>query len=460
MTVTLVQRLVRFARALDLEDIPPAVVAAAKLHLLDSLGIGLAAASLPVNASWSVAIATLGDGGASTALGRSTPMPSASAALLNGSLIHSLEFDATHVASIVHGGAVIAPTALAVAEARDRSGADLLRAFIAGWEIFIRLGLAAPGRFQAEGFQITAVGGAFVAAIITAMLERRDEAIAVNAVGIAGSQASGVFEFLAEGASVKGLHPGWAAHAGIIATTMAGVGMTGPSTILEGRFGFYRTFARDPAAPARLAVLLDDLGGTWRLPETALKAYPACHYIHPFLEALSVLVDRTGGAAGIVSVQCDVPVEEAPLIAEPWPAKQCPRSGYDAKWSLPYCLAALLVDGKVGIETFVGAPRADLIARAATIAWAPWTGSGFPARFPARLVVTLADGTTLNHTIDDVRGGPARPFDGAMVLAKFCDNARRKLTAPAVERVIAEIETLDGAASLRALSTALRQTDD
>jgi len=269
-----------------------------------------------------------------------------------------------------------------------------------------------------------------------------------------------VFESLAEGASVKGLHPGWAAHAGIIATTMAGGGMTGPSMILEGRFGFYRSFARDPAAPERLAMLLDELGGTWRLPEAALKAYPACHYIHPFLEAPSVLVDRAGDAAIIVSVHCDVPAEEAPLIAEPWPAKQRPRSGYDAKWNLPYCRAALLVDGEVSIETFMGAPRADLIARAATIAWTPWTGSGFPARFTARASVRLADGTSLTHTIDDVRGGLTRPFDRAMLLAKFRENARRRLNAHSIEHVINEIETLDSAASLRALSISLRQTND
>ncbi|MBL8702719.1 MAG: MmgE/PrpD family protein [Alphaproteobacteria bacterium] len=450
------RRLAGFALGLDLAAIPDAVVESAKLHLLDSLGVGLAASSLPGNAGWGDAVAGLGEGGASTALGRGAPMPCASAALLNGSLIHSLEFDATHVASIVHGGAVIAPTALAVAEARGCSGAELLRAFIAGWEVFIRLGLASPGRFQAEGFQITAVGGAFVAALMTAMLERRDVATTVNAVGIAGSQASGVFEFLAEGASVKGLHPGWAAHAGIVAAAMAAGGMTGPSTILDGRFGFYRTFARDPEAPARLAGLLDDLGRTWRLPETALKAYATCHYIHPFLEALGVLIERVGGADRIVSAHCHVPAEQAPLIAEPWPAKQSPRSGYDAKWSLPYCLAALLVDGKVALETFVGAPRPELVARAASMTWAPWRDSGFPARFAARLDVRLADGSTMSHAVDDVRGGPSRPFPRETILAKFRDNAGRRLAPRAVDDVVAGVEGLGSASSLRDVTTALR----
>ena len=170
-----------------------------------------------------------------------------------------------------------------------------------------------------------------------------------------------------------------------------------------------------------------------------------------------MLVTRAGGAAAIASVQCDVPTEVAPLIADPWPDKQRPRSGYDAKWSLPYCLAALLVDGQISIETFVGDPRPDLLARAATMTWTPWTGSGFPARFPARLTVELSDGTKLSHSIDDVRGGPARPFDRAMVLAKFRDNARRRLTGDAVERVIDAIDELETTATLRELTTAMRQ---
>ncbi len=158
-----------------------------------------------------------------------------------------------------------------------------------------------------------------------------------------------------------------------------------------------------------------------------------------------------------MSVNCHVPVERAPLIADPQPDKQRPRSGYDTKWSLPYCLAALLVHGKVGIETSVGAPRGDLLACAATMTWAPWNGSGFPARFPARLTVAVTNGTTLDHAIDAVGGGPARPFDRAMMLASFRDNARRKLTAEAVEQVAAEIESIETATDLRALTKTLRQ---
>ncbi|MFI5023161.1 MAG: MmgE/PrpD family protein [Alphaproteobacteria bacterium] len=456
MSRTLAHRIAEYAQSFDVARAPAEVVEAAKLHLLDALGVGLAAASLPGMAAWADAVASLGSGATSTALGRNTPLPAAGAALLNGSYIHSLEYDDTHTASIVHGSSVIAPAALAVAEEQRASGATLLGAFIVGWELFARMGLAAPGRFQAEGFQITAVGGPFIACTIASMLRGCDEATAVNALGIAGSQASGVFEFLSEGATVKSLHPGWAAHGGIVAATLAAGGMTGPTTIFEGRFGLYRTFARDDAAPERLARLLDDLGSIWHLPEAGLKAYACCHYIHPFLEALIVLVERARGASSIVELVCHVPVEEAPLIAEPWSAKQHPKSGYDAKWGLPYCLGALLVDGKVELETFSGEVRAEIVQRASRMSWVPWSDSGFPDRFPARVEARLSSGKVLSHEVRDVAGGSTRPFGADMVVAKFNANAARRLTPAAVGAVVDEILTLEKKQDLARLASALR----
>jgi 2-methylcitrate dehydratase PrpD len=455
---TLAERIAGFAREFELADVPGEVLEAARLHFLDVVGVGLAAATVPQNRGWATAAVSVGGVGRATGLGQGEGLSAAGAALLNGALIHSLEYDDTHTASIVHGGAVVAATALAVAEERGASGRELLRAFIAGWEVFIRLGLAAPGRFQAEGFQVTSVGGPLVAAMMAGMIARRDEATIAHAMGIAGSQASGIFEFLSSGASVKSLHPGWAAHGGIVADALAAGGMTGPPTILEGRFGFFRSFARDPAAPERLAGLLGDLGRTWRLPEAAFKAYPCCHYIHAFLEGAEALVAGAGGAERIAALHCSVPAEMAPLIAEPWPEKQRPRSGYDAKWSLPYCLAALLEDGAVTIETFSGEPRVALIARAARMSWEPSTESGFPARFAALVEARLVSGETVRHDVDDVRGGAARPFPRETVLEKFRDNACRVLQPDAAEEVLAIVASIEQAATLERLGRALRQS--
>ncbi len=446
-----------FVLGLTIDAIPDDVIAAAREHVLDALGVGLAAASLAEGRALGESVARLGAGGTSTALGRAAPLPAAQAALLNGALIHSLEYDDTHMAAIVHGSAVLAPAALAVAEAEGASGRAMLAAYVAGWEVFARLGLAAPGAFQARGFQITAVGGPFVSALVSAALTGLSAGQTIAAQGIAGSQASGVFEYLAEGATVKSLHPGWAAHGGIVAAELARGGMTGPSSIFDGRFGFYRIFAGDEDAPARLRTSFGDLGRHWHLSEVALKAYPCCHYIHPFLECLAGLMADGLGAADIAAIRCRVPPEEAPIICDPWDRKQAPATGYDAKFSLPYCLAVLLVDGRLDVGTFATGPGQAALALAQRIEWSPLEGTGFPERFAARIEVDTVAGETLRAHIDDVRGGPARPLARTEIEAKFRANAGRTLRGEAVDAVLAETLGIENAGGLSALAAALRE---
>lgn len=329
---------VEFARALSLADIPAKVIGVAKEHFLDAIGVGLAAASLPGSGQIAEAVARLGAGTDATGFGLPAPLPAASAALLNGTLIHSLEYDDTHIASVVHGSAVLVPAALAVAEREGASGARMLTAYIAGWEFFIRLGLAAPGRFQARGFQITSVGGPLVAALVAAMLTDLDGAPTLAALGIAGSQSSGIFEYLSEGATVKSMHPGWAAHGGVIAAALAAGGMSGPSTVLDGRFGIYQTFADDAGAAERFRALASDLGSAWHLPSVALKLYPCCHYIHPFLECLDDLVNDGLEPAGIAEMICLVPPRKRRSSAIPGPASS---SLHPATRPSSACLTAL-----------------------------------------------------------------------------------------------------------------------
>jgi len=436
------RRMARFATGLRLADIPSGVVEAAKLHFLDAVGVGLAASTVPLSARWADAARRIGGAGPATVLGRAEGLSATAAALANGALIHSLEYDDTHIRSVVHGGAVAAPTALALAEECGADGARLLAGYIAAWELTIRLGLAAPGAYQANGFQVSAVGGAIGAAAAAAAIGGLSEDRALDALGIAGSQASGLLEFLSDGATVKALHPGWAAHTGIAAAALAGAGMTGPESVLEGRFGFLAAFARDPGAAGRLATHLDDLGERWHLTDAAFKLYPCCHYIHPYLEAMQALSDGLS-PADIALVTCHVPPPMAPLICEPWQRRQSPASGYDGKWGLAYCLAALLVDGGVDVATFAGAPDPAVIEIARRITWQPMQDHRFPERFEALVEVSLTDGKARSHRIDSVRGAPDRPIPQAEVEAKFRANAARALPPPSVERLIEAILSLE-----------------
>jgi len=444
------------ALAIPFDDIPADVVALAKIHLLDQLGVGLIAATLPRNRPLAVLACALGTGGSSTAFGLAAPVPAAAAALRNGALMHSLEYDGTHTASITHAGSVLAPVALALSEEIGASGASLLRAFVLGFEMFVRLGLAAPGAFAKRGFQFTAVGGPFAGALTAGLVLGLDPAQMTNALGIAGSQASGLMEFVHEGATVKALHAGWPAHAGLLAARLAAAGMTGPSSILEGAHGFYTVYASDKGAPARLRHHLATLGARWHWREAALKARATCHYIQPFLECLETLLDRGLKPQNIAAIHCGVPPGEEALICEPWAEKLRPASAYQAKLSLPYALAALLVDGAVTVATFEGPARAEVCAWAERVTWSAMADGDFPNRYAARLKVTTHANATFPAAVDDVRGTPGRPLAPDEVLGKFYDCTRPVLKDEAPQRLAAAVEGLERATDLAALTSALR----
>ncbi|MFZ4533630.1 MAG: MmgE/PrpD family protein [Alsobacter sp.] len=407
------------------------ILAVAKLHLLDALGVGLAAASVKAGRPWLTAASSVAGNGSCSVLGTGRTGSPEGAALVNGGLIHSLEYDDTHTGSIVHGSALLAPVALAAAQDAGRSGADLLGAFIRGWEAFIRIGLASPGGFQAQGFQVTSVGGALVGALVAAELYGLSEDETVHALGIALSQASGVFEFLTNGSSVKSMHPGWAAHAGIMAAKLARAGLQGPETALEGKLGLFRRFAADTDAAARLDAQLADLGSVWRLREAAFKLYPCCHYLHPFVEAGARLRADGIDPGVIVDVLCRIAAGAAPIVCEPWSGKQAAQ-GHAARWSLPVAVAGGLVLGGVDLDTFERPLPDTTRALATRVRWEPLPDACFPDRFEAELAVTLADGTVHAVRIDDVYGNAGRPAAEADVRAKFRANAGRLLDADSV----------------------------
>ncbi len=396
-------------------------------------------------------------GGPATVFGQAAGAAAADAALVNGGLIHSLEYDDTHTASIQHGSAVIAAAALAVGEARGASGAALLGAFARGWEVLIRFGLAAPARFHAHGFMSTSVGGALASALLASELLGSSEDQSVAALGISLSQASGVMEFLTNGSSVKSLHPGWAAHGGIIATLLARSGMTGPETSLEGRHGLFRQFAGDEEAPERFRALIGDIGRKWHLPDAAYKFYPCCHYLHPFVEAAGVLAQRGIGAEDAARILCRVPEGEAPVICDPWERKQTPETGHAARWSLPIAVAARLVDGKVDLATFESPASAAVRELARRIRWEPLPAARFPERFEAEIVCETKAGRTETVRIDDVYGNRTRPPGSEALIAKFRANAARSLRPEAIASVECAVEELADAPDLGALSRALRQ---
>ncbi|MCO5090591.1 MmgE/PrpD family protein [Bosea sp. (in: a-proteobacteria)] len=456
--MTLARALVEASAAMASAPMPAQARHAALLHLRDAVGVGLAAAGSPVGRPYQVLAARQTSRGAATMFGLSTGAEPEMAALINGGLIHSLEYDDTHTASIVHGSSLAAAVSLAMAEDRDLSGADLIGAFARCWEIMIRIGLATPGGFQQRGFHITSVAGTLAGALIAAeMLDlSHDERVA--AIGIALSQAAGVFEFLSNGAASKSLHPGWGAHAGILAAKLAAAGLTGPETALEGRWGLFPHFAGDAAAPAAFAALLGDLGQRWHIGEAAFKLSPCCHFLHPFLEAAGLAAAAGYTPDRIARLLCRVPRGAAPIICEPWPDKQRPATGHAMRWSLPATVAARLVENEITLSTFERAPSPAVLDLARRIAWEPLEPSAFPTRFEAEIVVEGTDGSRETISIADAYGNASRPAGQRELDAKFTTNAARVLSADAVAALQSALDGLADAPRLAPLSSAIRQT--
>jgi 2-methylcitrate dehydratase PrpD len=444
--MTLAERLAAFTASLTFDALPADVVANVRLRMLDVIGLALAASTYDFAAP--VIAAVDAAAGPCTIIGSRRIAGPALAALANGTLAHGLDFDDTHAASITHASAVVIPSVLAVAENAGISGRDVIAAAVAGYEAIARLGMATPGAFHARGWHATSTCGPFAAALAAGKLMGLDATKLTHALGLAGSFASGLMEFLEDGSAVKRVHAGWAAHAGVFAATLAAGGVTGPASVLEGRFGFYRTFV--DAAP--ITEVFETLGRQWETLRIGFKPYPCCHLAHAYVDcALRLRGEQRVEPDAIATVECRVPAGEVPIICEPRDLKLRPRTTYEAQFSLPYAVAAAFIDGRVGLDTFTPARLGDerLLALAARVQHVVDPESTFPDGFPGWVRVRLEDGRVLEVREPDGRGGPLRPLPASAIVEKFRTNVGDLLTASRRDELERAVLALDGMPDVR-----------
>lgn len=421
---TTAETIASFAHGLRLSEVPPDVRDAARLHVLDALGCGLAAASLGIGDYARAAVLERGGGGPASAIGVEHGLSAEDAAFVNGTYCHALDFDDTHSGAVTHVSVTVAPAALAVAEEVGADGADVMAAIVAGNETAVRLGLAAASEFHARGFHPTAICGVFGAAAAAARVRGLDSPTTVNALGIAGSMASGILEYLADGSETKRIHPGWAAQAAITATRLAAHGATGPSSVFEGRFGLYATFLG--RADIDVAGQFADLGARWETPRIAFKPFPACHYLHAAVDASRTAVgDGPPDPEDIREIVAVAPPAAVAMVLEPSEAKRRPRTEYEAKFSLPYSVAAMLVHGRVDVTSYTPDAIRDarVLELAARVRYETKDYATYPGSFPGGVRIILRDGRELSHELDHQRGGPEHPMSGPEVVDKFRTNA-------------------------------------
>lgn len=271
--ITYSQQMAEFVAGLKFTDIPGDVIEKAKLLVLDTLGVALAAVREDFTRNVRDVANALKGPAESTVWGSRKRLPAANAVLVNGTMAHGHDFDDMHRAASSHLSVVAIPAAFAVAEKYKRPGSEILAALVAGYEAGARIGLAARRKLLSRGWHPTAVFGAFTAAAIAGRLSGLDASRTAAAFGIAGSQASGLAQWLEEGSWTKRMHPGWAAHSGILAAQFAATGFGAPARIFEGVHGLYRAFLRD--GNFDLGELNRDLGRRWETRQICIKLYPA-----------------------------------------------------------------------------------------------------------------------------------------------------------------------------------------
>jgi 2-methylcitrate dehydratase PrpD len=314
-----------------------------------------------------------------------------------------------------------------------------------------------PGALHARHFHPTAITGGFGAVAAAGKLYGLDERGLVRAFGIVGSQAAGIIEYLADGSWTKRLHPGWVAHAGVVAARLAAAGFTGPASVLEGAHGLYAAFAGGHDG-ARLDGLLDALGKTWELEALTLKPYPCGSIAQPYMDCAARLREAHGvRAESIAAVRCRTSAGPVPRLWEPLAAKHAPPNGYAAKFSLPYLLATILVRGRAGLAEFTdeAARDAEVLGLARRVTYQLDASIDYPRQFIGDVELTLADGRVLRERQDRPRGGPDAPLTRTEVEAKFRGNAGLTLPPDQVEAVIRAVDGLAAGAPLAELLVSL-----
>lgn len=449
MPETISLELARFSAAVQAKPLPSHVVDKVAAHVLDILGVQLAASRQPFASAIRTVALGLGGSHESVGIGLEQRLAAPNAALLNGTLAHGVDYDDTHLRSIVHPSATVTPAALAVAEEVGATGEEVAKAIAVGLEAGVRIGLAAEGEFHERGFHATPMAGVFGATLAASQLYGMEESRIVSALGLAASMAGGLLEFLTDGTSAKRLHGGWAAHGGVLAARLGGAGFTGPAGGIDGRFGLLPTLFGEAADPARIGL---DLGHTWEMLDIALKPYPCCHFIHAFLDAARELRSEIGVAPGeaaprealdrIARIDCGVVPLTIPVVCEPRATKLRPQTTYDAQFSLPFSVATMFARGRVTLDEYEPSAIVDdgLLDLARRVYVTPEPRDDFPARFPGRLRLELANGASFEIDRADNRGGPGAPLSWDEVVAKFRANAGPLLDGPQQDGVIESLE--------------------
>ena len=411
--------------ATKIAALKPGALPAATTHkcedlLIDVVGLCATARNEDYIAS---ALKGCDDDGPCTAIGHARTLNAAGAAFVNGTAAHGEDFDDTFEGGPVHAGAVIVPAVLAACERHNPDGRMALIGIAVGTEVLCRLSLVVPKAVHKAGFHPTAIFGAMGAAAGVGAALGLNAAQIVDALGIAGSMAGGIIEYLAEGTWTKRLHAGWAAQSGIRAALLARAGFIGPRTVFEGTHGLFQGFAH--TAHGDYDALVGDFGERWVTDTLAFKPYPCGTMAQPYIDCARRLAARGVRAEDIEEIVCEVAEGTVHRLWEPLIDKQRPRNGYAAKFATPYLLATGFVHGGVGLTAFTDSAihEPQVLALAAKVKFAIDPKNPYPANYTGHIRATMKDGSVIEERQPHLRGGAKEPLTRRDVTDKFALNA-------------------------------------
>jgi 2-methylcitrate dehydratase PrpD len=417
---TIAEQIATWLATTETQVVPKDVASTARRLVVDVAGLCVAARREDYVAA---TLSAVERGGACTVIGHAGSADAAGAALVNGTAAHGEDYDDTFEGGPVHSGAVIVPAVLAACEREGVGGERVLVGLSTGVELMCRLSLVAPMATHNAGFHPTAVFGALAAAGGVGAALGLSASQLASALGIAGSMASGIIEYLAEGTWTKRMHAGWAAQSGVRSALMARGGFIGPRTVFEGVHGVYRAFA--PSVPPNFEPLVGGLGQRWVSTTVAFKPYACGTMTQPFVDCAIRLAESGVTADQVAEIECEAAAGTLPRLWEPLSSKHRPPTPYAAKFSTPFCMAVGFFDRKAGLAQFTPdrTRDRDVLQLASKIRYKIDPANEYPRRFTGHLRATLVDGRQVEFRQACMRGGADAPLDDTELEAKFRENA-------------------------------------
>jgi 2-methylcitrate dehydratase PrpD len=436
------QELATYCSELKFNQLPDEVVERVKYFLLDFIGVACRGSQEDSSRCIYRFIQEMGSGNrGGVIIGTKRRTPFVYAALANGTSSHAIEMDDVNNESSLHPGVVVFPSALATGEMVEATGKKLIEAVVLGYEVMVRLGKAlGPENSYGRGFHPTGTCGTFGSTVTASKVMGLKEERIANAMGIAGSQAAGSMEYLAQGAWTKRFHAGWAAHSGMIAALLSKKGFRGPTSIIEGRDGFLHGYSNGADGNK----VLEGIGTGFEILRTSVKPHACCRYMQPPIDAiLKIIGENNLRSDQVEKVRLGLLRAGASLIAEPTEKKYDPKTIVDAQFSMPFGAAVATLYRKAGLREFqlskVRSEEVRRMMKRIEYAVDPDLDETFPKQWCATAEVFTKKGKRYFTKIEYPKGDPENPLSWEELIEKFHDLSGRLMSKKKRLRIVDQV---------------------